>query len=100
MALEHAGQARPAVLELGRDVGAAVVYTTAALDRAEIEIRPEGRGWDGTHTAVRKRPGEPPVFAALFFSLKAGTYDVRVRGTEPFRTMTVVGGQVTEDHMT
>lgn len=97
---KHAGEAGPAVLELGRDVGAAVVYAPAALDRAEIEIRPCGRAWDGTHTAVRRRPGQPPVFAALFFSLRAGTYDVKVRGTDRFRTITVVGGRVTEEHMT
>jgi hypothetical protein len=92
----HGTDARPAVLELGREVGAAVIYTTAALDQTEIEIRPHHAEWDGTHTAVRKRPGEPAVFAALFFGLRSGHYDVRVRDTGIGRPIHVVGGQVTE----
>ena len=54
-----------AVLELGREVGAAVIYTTAALDQAEIEIRPHDGVWDGTHTAVRKRIAEHMVQSLL-----------------------------------
>ena len=94
---EHVGEAGPAVLDLGAEVGAAVIYTTAALDQAELEIRPVGGVWDGTHTAVRKRPG--PVHAALFFGLREGEYDVRVRGTEPVLSVRIVGGHVTEDVM-
>ena len=80
MALEHSGDAGLAVLDLGREVGAAVIYTTAALDLAEIEIKPRDGDWNGHHTAVRKRPGRPAVYAALFFALRQGGYDVRVRG--------------------
>ncbi len=90
--------ARPAVLELGADVGAAVIYTTAALDGAEIEIKPARGDWDGTHTAVRRRPGEPgcePIFAALFYGLAAGTYDLRLRHQS--QSIQVCGGRVTED---
>jgi hypothetical protein len=96
MAVEHPGDAGPAVLELGQEVGAAVIYTAAALDLAEIEIRPDDRNWNGEHTAVRKRPGRPPVYAALFFALRQGRYQVRVRGTGPALNVQVTGGRVTE----
>lgn len=89
--------AQPAVLELGANVGAAVVYTTAALDGVEIEIKPGGGDWNGAHTAVRRRPGgrdSEPQFAALFFGLAAGRYDIRVR--DDVRSIEVVGGGVTE----
>jgi len=100
VALEHSGDAGPAVLDLGREVGAAVIYTTAALDLAEIEIKPRGGEWNGDHTAVRRRPGRPPVYAALFPALRQGRYDVRVRGTGPALTLDITGGRVTEAKMT
>lgn len=100
MERERPGTAGPAVLELGREVGAAVVYATAALDRAEIEIRAGGGDWDGTHTAVRRRPGAPAVYAALFFGLRQGSYEIRVRGTGPAQTIQITGGRVTEATMT
>lgn len=89
--------ARPAVLELGGNVGAAVVYTTAALDGVEIEIKPGAGEWRGAHTAVRRRPGgrdSEPQFAALFYGLSAGVYDLRLR--DDVRSIEVIGGRVTE----
>ncbi len=99
MALEHSGDAGLAVLDLGREVGAAVIYTTAALDLAEIEIKPRDGDWNGHHTAVRKRPGRPAVYAALFFALRQGGYDVRVRGMGPTLNLDIIGGRVTEATM-
>lgn len=90
--------ARPAVLELGADVGAAVIYMTAALDGAEIEIKPRRGNWIGKHTAVRRRPGDrgrEPLYAALFYGLPAGTYDLRLR--HELRSIEVCGGRVTEE---
>jgi hypothetical protein len=95
--------AGPAVLELGADVGAAVIYAEAALDGAEIEIRPSGGAWDGSHTAVRRRPcgrtDDSTLCAAVFWGLRAGPYDLRIRGTSPptrSALIQVSGGQVTE----
>jgi hypothetical protein len=69
------------VLDIGGDLGAAIVYTPANLVGLEIEIRREGTAWDGTHVAVRARsvPGGE-VYAALFPGLQQGRYEVRVRG--------------------
>ena len=50
---EHVhGATGPAAVmaDVGGDVGAAVVYTPAALLGRELEIRLVGRPWDGTHT--------------------------------------------------
>jgi hypothetical protein len=92
--------AGPAVLDIGSDIGAAVVYATAALEGTEIEIRHRPDEWNGVHTVVRRRarvdPEAPLVYAALFDRLAAGSYDLRVRDRPGCRVhpLEVVGGQV------
>ncbi len=87
-------------LDIGGDIGAAVVTTPARLDGREIEIRPEPGEWAGEHVAVR--PRELPagtIHAATFFSLPAGAYRLRVRFAESDPTevpLEVVGGRVTQ----
>jgi hypothetical protein len=88
------------VLDIGGDIGAAVVLTPASMDELEIEIRRAGTEWDGTHVAVRERlqPGRPSVYAAVFGALSSGSYDLRVRFGAPGSAVNhieVVGGQVT-----
>ncbi len=85
------------MLDIGGDVGAAIVHAPAALVGSEIEIRPCGAHWDGTHVAVRARhipDGE--MYAALFPTLGQGSYEVRRRGdTEgPVASLAVEGGRV------
>jgi hypothetical protein len=85
--------------DIGGDVGAAVVYVPERLVGLEIEIRPTGADWDGTHTAVRERHlGDHTVICAAFFgSLGAGGYDVRIRGDHRRElALEVHGGRVTE----
>jgi hypothetical protein len=87
------------VLEIGGDIGAAVVAAPESLSHVEVEIRRRGRPWDGTHVAVRPRhlPGGV-LHAALFGSLAAGCYEVRVRpdgAEQPITFFKVEGGQVT-----
>ena len=87
------------VLDIGGECGAAVIYTPAALDGAEIEIRPAGESWDGTHTGVRRRNLRDGVcFAAVFGAVGSGDYQLRIRGTEvdPVLTLSVAGGGITE----
>jgi hypothetical protein len=87
------------VVDIGGDVGAAIVRTPASLVGSEIEIRPCGAPWDGTHVAVRSRnvPGGD-VHAAFFPSLPRGSYEVRLRGDEhgPMVTFVVEGGGVSD----
>ncbi len=90
------------VLDIGGDVGAAIVHAPAALAGCEIEIRRDGAPWDGTHVAVRARhipDGE--VYAALFPALGRGRYEVRRRGDAegPVASLDVEGGRVAEAHL-
>jgi hypothetical protein len=87
------------VLDIGGDVGAAIVHAPPALAGSEIEIRRDGTQWDGTHVAVRARhipDGE--LYAALFPALGHGTYEVRWRGDAngPVASLHVEGGRVSE----
>jgi hypothetical protein len=88
------------VLDIGGDIGALILYTPEVLLGKEIEIRAAGGAWDGTHTGVRARqvPGGP-VTAAVFGSLPAGGYELRLRGQAdpaPSVAVTVRGGRVGE----
>jgi len=90
------------VLDIGGDVGAAIVHAPAALAGCEIEIRRRGAPWDGTHVAVRARHvphGE--MYAALFPALGHGSYEVRLRGDTkgPVSSLAVEGGRVVEAHL-
>ena len=72
------------VLDIGGDKGAAVIFTSGDLAGREIEIRPAGRSWDGTHTAIRLRDLRDSVaHAGVFGSLNAGSYQLRIRGSDP-----------------
>jgi hypothetical protein len=84
--------------DIGGDIGAAVVYTPSTLAGLEIEIRRARGEWDGTHTAVRERHVQDRVIWAAFFgSLRAGDYELRVRGSgAPAVRLHVDGGHVAE----
>ena len=95
---EPSGQAT-VVLDIGGSRGAAVVYLTADWDGSEVEIRSVGDPWTGTHTAVRRRDlQDGSCFAAVFGSLAAGDYQLRIRGSDsdPVMGVSVDAGHVTE----
>jgi hypothetical protein len=76
-----------------------IIHCPASLDGAEIEIRPVGSNWDGTHTAVRQRDlRDRTCFAAVFGAVGGGRHELRVRGgdTEPQLEVLVVGGAISE----
>jgi hypothetical protein len=90
------------LLDVGGDVGAAIVGTPASLVGSEIEIRRDGAPWDGTHVAVRARDvSGGVVHAALFYGLGEGRYEVRVRGDAdgPATGLAVQGGRVTQTRL-
>jgi hypothetical protein len=92
------------VLDVGGTRGALILFTTEVLEGEEIEIRPVGGQWDGTHTAVRRRDLRDAVaFAGVFGSLPGGEYQVRIKdptgersGSRTTVDVTVAGGEVTE----
>jgi hypothetical protein len=90
------------LLDIGGDVGAAAIYVPASLANLEIEIRAVGDEWAGIHVAVRERLlPDGAVWAALFPSLTAGDYDIRVREHAPdgpTGSLSVAGGRVASVH--
>jgi hypothetical protein len=87
------------IVDIGGDAGAAVIYTPSELAGAEIEIRAVGTEWDGSHTGVHERHGPGiTTTAAVFGSLRAGRYDLRIKdatGTEHPAPVVVEPAQVT-----
>jgi hypothetical protein len=87
------------VLDIGGDRGALVVWVPPSLDGAELELRPVGSPWQGHHTAVRPRDlGVGRRFAAVFGTLVAGRYQLRIRGRDTAAVIDaeVVGGCIAE----
>jgi hypothetical protein len=87
------------IIDIGGDAGAAVITTPRELAGAEIEIRPVGTEWDGSHTGVWERQG-PAITstAAIFGSLRAGHYELRIKdapGTEHPAPVVVKPAQIT-----
>ena len=87
------------VADVGQDVGALVVYLPASTLGREVEIRPLGKPWDGTHTAIRQRHlyKRNTVAAGFFGSLCAGRYELRLRdGPSSIIQVDVLGAEITE----
>jgi hypothetical protein len=88
----------PVVLDIGGDIGAAIVTASHVLEGHEIEIRPAGHEWDGRHVAFHLRAtANGHVVAAVFPDLSEGDWEVRLRAVEDRRTVSlhVEGGRVT-----
>jgi len=86
------------VLDIGGEVGAAVIYLPASLAGEEIEIRAVGHPWTGTHVAVLERVLQSgSVWAAVFSALHEGSYEIRIKDADPLgptAPVEVVGGLV------
>ncbi len=85
------------VLDIGGDIGALILHTTAELLGAELEVSPAGVDFHAhrIHTAVRERRGGPQVqYGAIYAALPAGDYTVYGPDGRPADTVTVTGGEV------
>ena len=72
------------VLDIGRDIGALIIYTKAELRGREIEVSPQGSVAKRVHVEVlERRINSQPVFAAVFPGLHAGNYDILVGDATP-----------------
>ena len=87
----------PTVLDIGDDVGALVLYTSADLVGAEIEISPVAAPQRRRHVAVHTRqyPGGT-AYAAVYYGLAAGTYDLWAADGSVALTVRVEGNTITE----
>src|SRR5260370_39732176 len=83
-----------AVLDIGEDIGALVIYTSQEMLGKEIEVCPKVNDAQKIHTAVLERKvNGRTMFAALFLALPQGYY---VTLSTPSSEITIVGGQVSE----
>jgi hypothetical protein len=71
------------VLDIGGDIGAAILVAPPSLTGVEIEVRRSGEPWAGRHVAVRARHlPDGTVHAAVFEALKHGRYEARIRDND------------------
>jgi|SRR5450432_414114 hypothetical protein len=110
-----------AVLDIGGNIGALILYTDAEYDQREIEISPiddpsehdhhdhaeshehvHGHQHDlghehRTHTAIHeRRAGAETTYAGIYPELKAGTYRIWTDDPTLPDRVTIVGGEVAE----
>ena len=93
----HGPRLEEAVLDIGGDIGALILFTDASYAEREIEVSREGDDLHRTHTAIHERlAGGQPVYAGIYPELHAGRY--RIWGDKPGLTdhVTIVGGEVAE----
>ena len=84
------------VLDIGGDVGAAVITAGDSCAGRELEIRPAGAPWSGRHVALhRRRTADGPVVAAVFPQLPAGDWEARMMGGRDVLRLSIRGGAVT-----
>jgi hypothetical protein len=94
---DHSLHTAPAVLDIGGDVGALIIYTGPDLRGQEIEVSPRGSDAQRTHTAVLERQVQGrSVFAALFLALPQGEYRIWTDNPNKPRTVTIIGGEVAQ----
>jgi hypothetical protein len=93
----HVAGQGPTVLDIGDDVGALVLYTTAELVGAEIEISPDGEPDRRRHVAVHPRqyPGGT-AYAAVYYGLEAGSYQLWAADSSVALTVAIEGNSITE----
>lgn len=86
-----------AVLDIGDDIGALIIYTRSEMCGQQIDVSPRDREWARIHTDVlERRANGSPVFAALFLALTAGDYFIWGSGSEPLGEVHIEGGEVAE----
>jgi hypothetical protein len=87
----------PTVLDIGDDVGALVLHTSADLVGAEIEISPDGAPQRRRHVAVHTRqyPGGT-AYAAVYYGLTAGRYELWAGDGSVALTVRIDGNTITE----
>ncbi len=90
----HSGAA---VLDIGENVGALLIYCHPHMRGQQIDVSPRERPWERTHTDVlERRVHGKAAYAALFLALTAGTYVIWNQDATPAGTVTISGGQVSE----
>src|SRR5437588_9205589 len=86
-----------AVLDIGHDVGALVLYAPEALLGHEVEVESDDDLATRVHTIVRERRIDGRrLFPAVFPALRAGRYRLCRQGSGAGGMVTINGGVVAE----
>jgi hypothetical protein len=89
------GDAGAAVLDIGQDLGALVLFAPEAVLGREVEVESDDEPRTRTHAVVRARHiGGRQVFSAVYPALRAGRYRICTHGVAAM--VTIAGGTVTE----
>ena len=90
-----------AVLDIGEDIGALVIYTGQEMLGNEIEVCPKGNHTQKIHTAVLERKiNRRTLFAALFLELPEGDYITLTTPSARLRSLVVRSPNWTGRHLT
>ncbi len=93
----HGPRLEDAVLDIGGDVGALILFTDASYAEREIEVSLEGDEAHPTHTAIHQRlAGGHDVYAGIYPELRAGRYRIWTDRPGLIDHVTIVGGEVAE----
>lgn len=96
-AVRPTSPSQAALVDVGGERGALVVWTSPADEGVEVEVHPDGHPDERTHVWVLPRQVAGGVrFAALFPSLAAGTWVLLDEGGRECRRVDVTPGTVTE----
>ena len=91
------GDCSGAVLDIGGDTGALVIYADRRMVGEEIEICPSGDISRREHNVVRQRmTPNGLVYAAVFPAVLQGRYAILADDGQPRHEISVLGGRVTE----
>ena len=91
----HAPSGSGAVLDIGGDVGAVVVYLGSQATGEELDIQPVGDPAGRFHTGIHPRPLDNGVVrVAVFPEVRSGDYELLDERGEPFAALTAAGGEV------
>ena len=86
-----------AVLDIGDEIGALVIYTRSELHGQEIEVSPVDDRAQRTHSAVLARQANGKTsYAALFLALPVGEYTIWTTDPTVPRFATIQSGMVAE----
>jgi hypothetical protein len=95
---ETVGQG-PAMLDIGGDIGALVLYTPAELLGAEMHIAALDDPAHHAHSQVHRRTiNGRTVYAAVYPQLPRGRYGLTSHEPGGPSQITITGGHVTEHH--
>lgn len=93
----HGPRLEDAILDIGGDVGALILYTDAGYAEREIEVSLEGDDEHRTHTAIHeRRSGAGVVYAGIYPELHAGRYRIWADRPGLLDHVTIAGGEVAE----